>query len=358
MKNFISILLIAVFVATVGFIFSKETERRDHIPDFLLGKPKIGSIRVERRINGKIQPAEEIKVKSKINGVVENVYVEIGQKVKEGQKIAVIRKLLEPMEIEELKTSVNLHEIQMEMIRLSYDREKKLAESGLTSNVEFESITARYKEASEQLESARKRLQMATSGVTTTDRNLSNIIYAPASGTILSLISRPGSPVIKQNNYNEGTTLATIANMDSLKFYGNILEKDLMKISEGEKIQIETLHSNGKPIQGFIDKIYPKGNDENGIVKFPIEVSVNIGNVKLWGGMNATAIITIAKTDSALYVEEKYLTYKNDSCYATVQHPNNEYRQTLLQTGLSDGIKTEIYGGLSLGDKLALPEED
>ena len=328
------------------------------MPVFLLETVQKDSIKIERRIHGKIRPAEEIKVKSKINGVVEKVYVEIGQKIKEGERIAFIKKLSEPMEIEDLKTRVSLYEIQLETARLQYQREKELAASGLTSDSEFETIKARFNEATEQLESARKRLQMATSGMVTLDKSLSNTIYSPASGTILSLISRTGSPVIKQNNYNEGTTLAIIANMDSLKFYGNILERDLMKMTEGQKILLETLHTENHELKGEIDKIYPKGIEENGIVKFPIEASISSYPGKLWGGMNATAVIITDSVNNALCIEEKYLIYENDSCYAWVRDENNQYHKTNLITGLSDGLKTQIVKGLNENDRLKLPEDD
>ncbi len=358
MKKFINVFIAGLFLLTVGFITYKEVKKQEQVPDFLLGTPQIDSVRVERRIHGKIRPAEEIKVKSKINGVVEKVYVEVGHEIKEGEKIALIKKLSEPMEIEDLKTRVNLYEIQMETAKIQYQREKKLAVSGLTSDSEFETIKARYNETTEQLESARKRLQMATSGMVTLDRSLSNTIYAPASGTILSLISRTGSPVIKQNNYNEGTTLAIIANMDFLKFYGNILERDLMKITEGQKIELKTLHTENNELKGKIDKIYPKGIEENGIVKFPIEASISTYSGKLWGGMNATAVIITASVTNALCLEEKYLVFENDSCYAWVRDENNQYHKTNLITGLSDGLKTQIVKGLNENDKVKLPEDD
>jgi HlyD family secretion protein len=358
MKKFLNVFIVGLFFLTVGFITYKEVKKQEQVPVFLLGTAQRDSIKVERRIYGKIRPAEEIKVKSKINGVVEKVYVEIGQKIKEGERIAFIKKLSEPMEIEDLKTRVSLYEIQLETARLQYQREKELAASGLTSDSEFETIKARFNEATEQLESAKKRLQMATSGMVTLDRSLSNTIYAPASGTILSLISRSGSPVIKQNNYNEGTTIATIANMDSLKFYGNIFERDLLKIKEGQPIELETLHTGSSSLAGRIDKIYPKGIEENGIVKFPIEASISSYPGKLWGGMNATAVIITDSVNNALCIEEKYLVYENNSCYAWVRDEDNQYRKTNLVTGLSDGLKTQIVKGLNENDKVKLPEDD
>ena len=358
MKKFLNVFIPGFFLLTIGFITYKEMKKQDQVPDFLLGTVKMDSVVVERRIHGKIRPAEEIKVKSKINGVVEKVYVEVGQKIKEGEKIALIKKISEPMEIEQLKTRVNLLKIQLEAAKQKYQREKKLAASGLTSDAEFETIKANFNEATEQLKSAKKRLQMATSGMLTMDRSLSNTIYAPATGTILSLISRTGSPVIKQNNYNEGTNIAIIANMDSLKFYGNILERDLLKIKEGQRIEIETLLTEEQGLKGRIDKIYPKGIEENGIVKFPLEASLHSTSVHLWGGMNAIAIIITDSVNNALCIEEKYLVYENDSCYAYVHNEENHYQKVNLLTGLSDGIKTQIVKGLNKDDKVRLPEDD
>ncbi len=358
MKKLLNILLLVFFVGVIGMIVFKEINRKDVTSNYLIGNPTIESIKIDRRINGKIMPAEEIKVKSKINGIVEKVFVEVGQVVEEGQKIAEIRNLTEPMDVESLKSAVSLFEIQKNTAKINYERERSLCEAGLSSKAEFESVDAKYKETIEQFESARKKLLMATKGVITSDKELSNIIYASASGTILTLFAKPGSPVIKQNNFNEGTTIAVIANMNSLKFFGEIQERDLNKIYKEQELFIETVFTEGVKIKGKIDKIYPKGIDKNGIVKFPVEAAIINCDQKLYGGINAVAIITIAEKDSVLCLEEKYISYEEDSAFVYVHDVENKYIKKAMIAGISDGVKTEILEGLELGNQVKIPDTD
>lgn len=358
MKKIVNILLLLVFISVVTVIAITELTKQKRIPDFLLGEVKIDNIQVERRMNGKILPSEEINVKSKINGIIEEVFVEVGQKVQDGDKIATVRNLTEPIDIENLKSNVILLEIQLAQAEANYLREKELLTDGLSAKVDYENVEARYHQLIEQVESAQKRLLMATSGVITTNRELSNIVYAPSSGTILSLLSRPGTPVIRQNNFNEGTTMATIADMSTLRFYGKITERDLGKIVQGQAIEVETMSLKGERLVGVVEKIHPKGSEENGIVRFSIEASFDYSGITLWGGVNATAIAVLEQKDSVLCLEEKYIIYENDSSYVLRKGIGDDYLKTGVTIGLSDGMKTEIIAGLVPSDKVKLPNED
>ena len=357
MKNLINILLFLGFAGVISLIIYKQNQRSKHVPEFLLGKVSIDNIEVERRVKGKILPAEEVKVKSKINGVVREIFIEDSDKVKKGQQVASIQTLAEPVEIENLKSVVKVSSIQFEASRLVYEREKKLFLSGLLSKADFETVETQYKQAEERLHSAEKKLQMATTGVITTEKELSNIIYAPAAGTVLSLNCKIGSPVIKQNNYNEGTTIATIANMDSLMFLGKIMVKDLSKIKVGDSLKIETTLIEDTCLTGIVTKVFPKGEEQGGIVKFPIEAYVEPCEHRLWGGVNATAHWTLEKRENVPCLEEKYLRYEGDSCFVWRKFETGEFLKSPVKTGLSDGLKTEIVEGVEPDEKVKLPEE-
>lgn len=262
------------------------------------------------------------------------------------------------MDIENLKSNISIYEISLEKARLNYEREKKLSDAGLSSKADFEAIEANYSQTMEQLESAKKKLLMLTTGIASSDKELSNIIYAPAGGTILSLISEKGSPVIKQNNYNEGTTLATIANMESLVFTGEITERDLSKIQIGQMVRIETSVDIKERLYGKIKRIYPRGIEEGGIVKFPIEASICNSEPIVWGGLNATAIATIDKKDSVLCIEEKYIEYEGDSAFVYIYYSNGEEKKQKIVLGISDNNKSEIISGLLMNQKIKLPDEE
>lgn len=357
MKNKINFIIGLIFILVIGFIIIIETNKQDEVPDFLLGKATVGSIKVTRRINGKISPSEEVKVKSRISGILDEVFVEIGQKVTKGDRIAVIKNLSEPMDIENFRSNVSVLEIQLTNAEQAYLRDKKLFSCKIIAKANFERTEARYNELNEQLRSAKKRLQMATSGFSTLDKELSNTIYAPISGTILNLLNKPGTPVIKQNNFNEGTDVATIADMSALKFYGKINERDLGTIFKGQKLAIKTIVLGDSTLSGFVEKIYPKGNDENGIVKFSMEAKLDHKNVHLFGGISGTAIAIVDQKDSILCIEEKYLIYEKDSCYVLKRQKDGGYQKAQITIGISDGNKTEIIMGLNKKDKVKLPDE-
>jgi HlyD family secretion protein len=299
---------------------------------------------------------EEIAVKSKINGIIAEVFVEVGEIVQEGQQIALVKNLSEPMDIENMKSVVNISDIRYQNALKQYEREKILYEKGLTSKTEFETVEATFKQEKEQLASAEKRLLMVTEGLSIADKDLSNIIYAPASGTILTLLIKQGSPVIKQNNYSEGTTLATIANMDSMMFYGELAEKDLGYFHENMPLEIQTQITENTSLNAYVTKIYPKGRNDNGVTRFPLEARLYLNGQKIWGGLSAMAIATVAHKDSVLYVEEKYLIYQNDSCYAWKKQPEGGFGKTKVTTGISNGLVTEVTKGIDLNDHLKIPE--
>ncbi len=351
-----NIILLTLFLGVVGFIVYTQVKHKQEVPFYLTGEPFMGNIKIKRQIKGNIIPAEEIKVKSTINGKIQKIFVEVGSKIQESDKIALIKNLSEPLEIENLKSVVKLKEIQYKLALQEYEREKGLFEKRLTPRSDFEKFESSYKRAKQNLKSAKNRLQMTTTGLIATEKELSNIVYAPSTGIIYSLNVKNGYPVIKQNNYNEGTTIATIANMDSMIFMGEIFEKDLNVIHEGMPLSVETHVLKDTVLNAFVTNIYPKGRDVNGIIKFPIEAVINYKGNNLWGGVNAKAIAIINRSDSVLTLEEKYLIYEKDSCYVWKKNNEGAYKKTKVEAGLSDGLKTEIISGLNVNDKLKLPE--
>ena len=355
-KSLTSIILLTVFLGIVGFIIYTQEQHNRDVPFYQIGEPSMGNIKVKRKIKGNIIPAEEIKVKSTINGKIKKIFVEVGGNIKEGDKIALIKNLSEPLEIENLRSLVKLKEIQYDLTLQEYERERGLFKKGLTPLSDFEKFESSYEKAKQSLKSAKDRLQMATTGLTATEKELSNIVYAPSSGIIYSLNVKNGYPVIKQNNYNEGTTIATIANMDSMIFMGEIFEKDLNVIKEGMPIMVETQVLKDTVLNALITNIYPKGRDIKGIIKFPIEAVINYKGKNLWGGVNAKAIAIINQIDSVLTLEEKYLSYENDSCYVWKKFKDEVYKKTKVNVGISDGLKIEIISGLNKNDKIKLPD--
>src|SRR5690554_6785686 len=337
-KKLVYWIIVIFFVTVALLIFLQQSNRNDNVPAFLLGSPKFGSISIEKKISGKILPAEEISVKSRVNGIVGEIYVDIGQQVQKGQKIAMVRNMTEPMEAENLNSIVKQARIQYESTLQQYNREKDLLSSGLTSLNDFEIVQARLLREKEQLISSERRLLLSTEGISNNDEGLSNVIVAPAEGVIITLPIKAGSPVINQNIYSEGTTLATIANMNNLNFYGEIAEIDLQYFYEGMTLLVSTQVFNNDSLSATLAKIHPKGRDDQGVVRFSIEARIEIDRKIKWAGINATAAAIVEQKDSVMYVEERFLHYEEGNSYLWIKDENGSFVKTAFKTGISDGL--------------------
>jgi len=303
---------------------------------------------------GRIEPEREIAVKSKISGIVKKVYIDVGETVKAGDKLFDIAPDPTPLEFAESKRQVELAQVVFDNAKREYDRSKTLQDKQLISNQEYDRARSAYDEAELRLKLATEKLSLIQSGATTiADLKVDNVIKAPISGTVLSLLVEEGDPIVPLTSYQAGTELMTIAQMDNLLFKGNVDEIDVGKLVEGMEVEIEIGALPNQKVTGFLRKVSPKAHQDEGSTLFEVEIAIGgVGDSFLRAGYSANADIIITKKENIILVPERLVHIEDSAATVEVQDTSGVITSRDVTTGLSDGIKIEIVEGVDEGELL------
>ncbi len=344
------IILILILLGTLTIIVSEMHTKKNN----LLVKttvPYITTIKQKQMISGNLYPIKEIEVKSIIPGILETYYVHAGDRIKKGDKIAKIKTLTEPSQIENAKTNLKTSAIVFEKDLLNYERDRKLFDKGVISRSEFEDISKSYKISKEQYEYAKNQLHLLEEGYIPSS-NISNVVIATADGILIDLPLEEGTPVIERNNFRDGTTIALIAQLDSFLFKGKIVEKDVLALRNGGKLTILPSSIEGFQTEATIRKITPKGYLDQGIMKYDIDAVFKLPeNIRIFSGFNATAEFILKEKENVLVIPESCLIFRNDSIFVEVL-TNGEFEEKPIKIGLSNGIEVEILEGIEEHSKI------
>jgi HlyD family secretion protein len=318
--------------------------------------PTIENIENEIIISGSVYPSKEVEVKSSISGILEKLDIEIGQKINAGDNIAKVKLVPNPAEIETNRNSLNLKKIELENMEKEYQRNFYLLEKKIISRSDFESIEKQYYQAREQYNSAQNQMKLLL-GNSTNSGDISNIIKSPISGVVIDLPLEEGSSVIERNNFNVGSSIAVVAQMDYFIFKGKVNEFDLVKFKPNMPLSITLNTLPDFKINATIEKIYPKGIEENGIIKYIVIAKFKIDNslINIYPGYSATAVFLAENKENVLCIQEKNIYFSNDSAFVDIVD-NNKITQRHIETGISDGIKIEVLKGLISSDKIRILE--
>ncbi len=320
------------------------------------------SIQVERGditrfalATGTIEPRNEIEVKSKISGVVSQIFVEEGEYVNEGEPLMEVRPDPTPLELAEAKRNLERSESELRNLERQLERKQRLLDQELISQQEFDDLQQRYNDThiSKQLNS--ERLQLLESGrVQMGDLLIESVVRAPSSGYLLEKNVDLGDPVVPLTTYQAGTPVATLANMDDLIFKGEVDEIDIGRIQEGQTAEMEIGALPEADVTGFVSRISLKAHTEDNKRVFPIEITLDPSeDVNLRAGYSANANIIIDERQEVITIPERVISFRNDSAFVDLPGAEeNERIETPIEVGLSDNIDIEVLNGLEEGDKV------
>ena len=303
---------------------------------------------------GSIVPENEISVKSKISGVVKDIFKEQGERVEKGAPMIEISPDPTPLELAEAKRNVEMSAIELENATKRLGRVEELIDKKLISDDEFEDVKEAYDKARLRYRISRERLQLLEEGkVNIAGSRIESIIRAPISGFILERNVNVGDPVVPLTSYQAGTVLMTIANMDSLLFKGTVDEIDVGKLRSGMPVTIKVGALQDREISGKLRKISLKAREENSSRMFPVEIDIdNSGMDVLRAGYSANAEIIINQARDVLTVPERVVYFSGDSTYVEVPGGGGSREKVIIETGLSDAIRIEVLDGLEEGQKV------
>jgi HlyD family secretion protein len=347
-----NIFLTVIIVTIIGLIIWNNSKTSDLASLIKTENPFITTIEQKRLIPGNLYPLTEIDIKSPISGTLDKVFVEIGDKVTIGDKIAQIKLVPDASKLEYARSNINSARINFENQQQSFERNKVLFEKQIIASAEFENHKKAYELSREQYLSAKNQLTLIEEGYVK-NTNLSNIVRATATGTITDLPLKEGSPVIERNNFNEGTTIAVVARLDTFVFKGKVSETDMIYLYQGKKLKLSFNAYKNQVREAIINKISSRGLDEQGVMKYYIEAKFSLTNdsLAIRSGYTANAEIIIKRKQNILAVKEKLLQFQSDSAYVTVINKENKEEKRFLKTGLSDGFNIEIIKGLNRNEK-------
>ncbi|MDQ3535092.1 MAG: efflux RND transporter periplasmic adaptor subunit [Bacteroidota bacterium] len=348
MKNVFLIILgiciLVLFVGTGYFLYQKSEEKP---VVFETEKPFVQDIIKKTVATGSIKPRKEIEIKSQVPGVIEKIYVEAGQIVKEGQLLAKIRIIPNMVNLNNAETQLNNAKINFENSQIEYDRQKGLYEEKVISNVEYNQASLDFKLNKEALEAAENNLQLIKVGASKKAGQVTNEVKATVSGMLLDVPVKEGSFVIESNTFNEGTTIASIADMQSLIFEGKVDESEVGKIKEGMDLLLTIGAIENEQFNAKLEYISPKGIDDQGSIKFEIKAALLLSEKDfLRAGYSANADIVLAKKEQVMAVKESNLIFEDDKVFIEVETSPQNFEKRQITTGISDGINIEVLSGI------------
>lgn len=349
------IFLAFVILGSFFFLWKKAQPKKLY---YTIEKPTIDTLEKKTVATGKVEPRYEVLIKPQISGIVEEVYKQAGQVVKSGDIIAKIKVIPEMSSLSNADSRVKQSEITLEQISSEFARQKQLFKNGVISKEEFEKSEASYKKAQEDLDNAKDNYTIIQSGISKKGNSYSTtLIRATVSGMILDVPVKVGNSVIQSNNFNDGTTIASIANMNDMIFRGNIDETDVGRVKEGMPIMLTLGAIQGKKFQAVLEYISPKGKEENGANLFEIKAAVVIpDSVFVRAGYSANAEIVLQRKAKILTIPESTIEFSKDTAFVYLLTSGEAAEQTFdkkkIKVGLSDGIRIEVVSGLNKKDQL------
>ncbi len=307
---------------------------------------------------GKVSPRDEILIKPQISGIISEVKKEAGDYVHEGDIIATVKVVPELTSLSSGESRVRVSEISLKQIQAEYERQKQLYERGVIAREEMEKSEADYKKAVEELNNSRENLEIVKTGISKSTAKYSNTqIRSTITGMILDVPIKTDNSVIQANTFNDGTTIATVANMNDMIFIGKIDETEVGRIHTGMPIKLTIGAIEKQKFDATLEYIAPKGVEENGAILFEIKAAARIpDSVLVRAGYSANAEIVLAKADNILVIPESTISFSNDSAFIYMIKDEKAdpiiYDKKYITIGLSDGVNVEVKTGLKEGDKI------
>jgi HlyD family secretion protein len=357
-KLIIAAIIALIFIGTFVFLWQKSQPKEIVYNEFT---PKQENIQKTTIITGKIEPRNEVNVKPQISGIITELLKEAGQYVQQGEVIAKVKVIPDMGQLSSAEMRVRLAEINLKQAQIDFQREENLFKQQLVSADEFDKIKIALNQAKHEKAAAEDALQVVRDGVSKSNASASStLVRSTISGVILDIPVKVGNSVILSNTFNDGTTIATVANMNDLIFRGNIDETEVGQLVSDMPMKITIGALQDLKFDANLEYISPKAVESNGANQFEIKAAVKLADGgKIRSGYSANAEIVLAKADKVLCVPESAIEFSGDSTFVYVikgEGKDKTYERTQVTTGLSDGVNIEIKKGITAKDKVRGPE--
>jgi len=349
----IGILVIGAMWAAAFFIKSNAKSATTYETQ----KPFTSSIEKKTVATGKVIPEDEIEIKPQISGIIDKIYLEEGVPVKTGDLIATIKVVPNEQALNQARGRVRNAEIGLSNTEIEYNRNKALFDKGVISSQDFNNLKLQYDQAVQELSNSRADYQIIRRGSAGGSASANTNIRATVTGTILEIPVEEGDQVIQSNNFNDGTTIASIADLSKMIFEGKVDEGEVGKLELGMPLEISLGALEDQKFNAELKFIAPKGVEEAGAVQFKIEGDVQVNDsIMIRAGYSANASLVLERKDSIMVIPEALLQFdkETDKPFVEVATGDQEFERKDVEIGISDGINVEIVSGLTEEDEVKI----
>lgn len=353
-KMIIAGLVAIVFIGTFVFLWIKAQPQPKVYDEFT---PTVADLRKTTVLTGKIEPRNEVNIKPQISGIITELMKEAGQTVQAGEVIAKVKVIPDMGQLSSAQSRLRLAEINLKQARTDYEREKVLYDKGLVSADEYDKIHQAYNQAREERSAAQDNLEVVRDGVSSNNANASStLVRSTVTGVILDVPVKVGNSVILSNTFNDGTTIATVANMNDLIFRGNVDETEVGQVNVGMPMTITVGALQDLKFNARLEYISPKAVEANGANQFEIKAAVQVPEkTGVRSGYSANAQIVLAEALHVLTVPESAIHFEGNNTYVYLvqgKGKNKTYQRRNVKVGLSDGVNIQIKSGLTTNDRV------
>ena len=351
------VLLSVVGLAVVGTFVFLWKKAQPEVTEYEIVTPERGTVETKTVATGNVEPRYEILIKPQISGIISEVLKEAGQRVTEGEIIAKVKVIPEMGQLNSAESRVNVARISLDQVENTHRRDEQLFKQGILTAEEFDVSKANYRKAKEELANAQSSLEIVRDGISRNTRSSSTTqIRSTITGMILNVPIKVGNSVIQSNSFNDGTTIASVANMNDMIFRGNVDETEIGKIREGMPIKLTVGALGTRTFDAVLEYVSPKGEEKNGAIQFEIKAAVSLPDTSfVRAGYSANAEIVLERAENVLTIPESTVEFHGDTAFVQVvkqEKPKQIFEKRQIKTGLSDGIKIEVKEGLTEKDKI------
>ena len=358
-KKIIKITLLVAFIGLIFWTFYFLYNKSQKPPEVFKTTTAFDTSIVKKTVaTGSVTPRKEVNMKSQVSGIIEKLYIVAGQQVKQGdvkEKIKIVPNMLN---LANAENRISAAQVNYDNSKLDYDRNKVLFDQSVISKADMQAVELRVNSNKVELEAAINQLQIIKEGASKTAGSTSNtFVKATITGMVLDVPVKEGGQVIESNTFNEGTTIASVANMGEMIFEGKLDESEVGKVHENMDIVLTIGAIDKESFNAKLEYIAPKGITENGAIQFLIRASIDKTNSSfLRAGYSANADIILSKKDKVMAIPESVLQFDKEKPFVEVEKGNQIFEKRFVKTGLSDGINIEILEGIQKTDKLKMPQ--
>ena len=349
-------ILIFIAIAFFGALYYLYAKNQESPVVFETDKTEVKTIIKNTIATGNNLPDEELLIKPNISGIIEEVYIKAGETIKAGDLIAKIKVVANVSTLNNTQNQVQSAKIDLDNQEKLYQRQKVLFDKGVISANDFDAAQVAYKQSKQNYAAAKKSNDIVKTGTTSGMGNYANtLIRSTVNGMVLAVPVKVGNQVIESNNFNEGTTIASVADVGRMIFVGKIDESEVGKIKINLRIEITVGAIENKKFDAVLTDIAPKGIVENGAIQFEIKASLtNRDDTFIRAGLSANASIILEKADKVMAVKEALIQFdaKTQKPFVEVETTSQKFVRKDLVLGVSDGIYVQVKSGLKSSDKI------